>query len=303
MSLYIKYRPVEFNEIVGNSDTVMYLEEVIKDKKNIPHVFLFHGPTGCGKTTMARILAKELGATGINIKEINSADFRGIDTVRDMIRSSRYQSIGGGNRVWIIDEVHQQTTAAQTALLKLLEDTPSNAYYILCTTEPDKLLPTIKGRTIQLGVNPLKDSQMFNLLGSIVKRENAKVKGVVYEQIIEDSFGLPRNALQILDKVLKVHPDQQLKMAKESAAQHNASIELCRVLLLNTPWKKVSTILKGLKDQDVESIRRHVLGYAQSTILSHENDKAALILEEFVEPFYNSGFPGLVFACYSIIKG
>lgn len=303
MSLYNTYRPKEFSEIVGNEDTVSYLEGITSDKKKAPHVFLFHGPTGCGKTTMARILAKELGASGVNTKEINSADFRGIDTVRDMIRNSRYQSIGGGNRCWIIDEIHQQTTAAQNALLKLLEDTPEHSYYILCTTEPDKLLKTVRGRAIQIQVKPLTDKQMFNLLRSVVKGEEKRLKKPVYDQIIQDSFGLPRNALQILDKVLNVDAEQQLNIAKESASQQNASIELCRALLDGASWKKISTILKGLKDQDPESIRRHVLGYAQSVILNGTNNQAAHILEEFIEPFYNSGYPGLVLASYSVVNG
>lgn len=94
-----------------------------------------------------------------------------------------------------------------------------------------------------------------------------------------------------------------MEIARDSASKQNASIELCRALLTGHPWKKVSGILRGLKDQEAESIRRHVLGYAQSILIKSDNQKAAHILEEFIEPFYNSGFPGLVLASYSVVKG
>lgn len=301
MSLYNKYRPQKFNEVVGNDNIISYLEEVVNNEER-PHVYLFHGPTGCGKTTLARILAKEIGCKGLNLIEVNSANFRGIDSVREMIKSSKYHGIEGGDRVWIMDEIHKMTTDAQNALLKLLEDTPSHCYYILCTTEPDKLLKTVRGRTIELQVNSLTDRQMFGLLSSVVEGEEKSLKKLVYNQIIQDSFGLPRNALQVLDKVLSVGKKQQLKMAEQSATQFNTSIELCRALLDNSGWRKVRGILIGLKDQEAEGIRRHVLSYAQSVLLGSENNKAAHIIEEFWEPLFNIGFPGLVYACYSVIK-
>lgn len=303
MTLYLKYRPSTFEEVIGNRDIVLYLEEALKDKKTCPHVFLLNGPTGCGKTTLARIIARELNCADMDFKEINAANFRGIDTVRDIIDSSKYFSMGGGSRVWLIDEVHKMTNDAQNALLKLLEDTPKKAYFILCTTDPDKMLKTVRGRCIDLKVRPLKEEEMLRLLQMVAKAEMKKVAASVYEQIIEDAMGLPRNALQILEKVLKVPADKQLEMAKQSAAQESKSIELCRALMDGSGWKAVRSILGGLKEEEPESIRRHVLGYASGTLMRQENDRAAFILEVFQEPFYNTGFPGLVYACYSVIKG
>jgi len=184
-----------------------------------------------------------------------------------------------------------------------LEDPPEHSYFILCTTDPNKLLPTVRGRCIELGVKPLNEDQMERLLKRITKVEGQKVKRVVREQIIQDSFGLPRNAIQILEKVLGTPADKQLEIAEQSAREYSESIELCRGLLEQSSWKTIREILKGLKDQDPESIRRHVLGYAQGALLRQDNNKAAFILEEFREPFYNSGFPGLTLACYTIIKG
>lgn len=303
MNLYIKHRPQSLAEVVGNSDIVSYLSEALKNRKSCPHVFLLSGPTGCGKTTLARIISTELHCDPVDMKEINAANFRGIDTVREIIDSSKYFSLAGGSRVWMIDEVHKMTNDAQNAFLKLLEDTPKQSYFILCTTEPEKLLPTIKSRCTDLRVKPLSDPEMLKLLRTVVKAEGKKISMSVYEQIIADSLGLPRTSLQILDKVLAVPEGKQLEMAKQSATQASESYELCQALMSGGGWKKVRTILAGLKGQDPEAIRRHVLGYCQGALLKGEDDKAAFIIEMFQEPLYNIGFPGLVYACYSVVKG
>ena len=306
MSLYNKYRPKELSQVIGNKEIVSYLKTIIDEPGKRPNTYLFHGPTGCGKTTLARILSKEFGCSSGDMSEmeINTASFRGIDTVRELITKSKYRSFGvSGKMVWIIDEVHKMTNDAQNAMLKLLEDPPKKSYFILCTTDPNKLLPTVRGRCIELGVKPLNEDQMERLIKGISKAEGQKIKSIVRDQIIQDSFGLPRNAIQILEKVLGTSPDKQLEIAEQSAIEHSQSIELCKALLDKTSWKMIREILKGLKDQEAESIRRQVLGYAQAVLLKNDNQKAAFILEEFIDPFYDSGFPGLVLACYTVIKG
>lgn len=302
MSLYHKYRPQSFSEIRGNKDTVIALQAELQ-KEDKSHAFLLTGPTGCGKTTLGRIIAKELGAHGNDFREVDSADFRGIDTIREIRKQSQFKPLEGPCRVWLLDEVHRLTSDGQSALLKALEDTPSHVYYILATTDPQKLLNTIKGRCAQYTVAPLKEKEMYRLLKTVVKKEGKSLTQDVYEQIIQDSQGHPRNALQILDKVLGVSPEKRLELAKQAAEQQSQVIELCRALLSSAGWKKIANILTGLKDEDPEKIRRAVLGYCQAVLLKGENDRAGLIMEEFIEPFYNSGWPGLVFACYSIVKG
>jgi hypothetical protein len=142
----------------------------------------------------------------------------------------------------------------------------------------------------------------MRLLRETVKAEGDSLDKVVYDQIIQDSLGLPRNALQILEQVLSVPNDMRLATATKTAAEQSQSIELCRALLSSNSWKQVSTILNGLKDQEPEGIRRCVLGYCQSVLLKGDNERCGLILEEFMNPFYDSGFPQLVYACYSVIK-
>jgi len=203
----------------------------------------------------------------------------------------------------LIDESHRLTVDAQNALLKALEDTPSHVYYILATTDPQKLLATIKGRCSQYTVVPLKEKEMYRLLRTVVKKEKETLASEIYEQIIQDSQGHPRNALQILDQVLGVVPEERLELAKRAAEQQSQVIELCRALLSATGWKRIANILSGLKDEDPESIRRAVLGYCDSILLKGENDRAGIVMDEMIESFYDSGWPGLTFACYKITRG
>ena len=303
MSFHIKYRPKTFDEILGNRTTVLALENMLKDKENCPHSFLFHGFTGSGKTTLARIVAKELGCDSTNIIEIDTAQFRGIDTIRDLRKNAQFTPLGGGIRVYIMDEIQKMTGDAQNAFLKILEDTPKHIYFILCTTEPNNLLPTIRGRCSQFQTSPLTDKQMEDLLLKIAKAENSEISSEIISQITLDSLGLPRNALQILEQVLNVPENRRLKIAQKAAVEQSESIELCRELIKGGNWAKVSKILKGLKSQDAEGVRRVVLGYASSILLNGDNERAGNVLECFEEPFYNIGFPGLVLASYRAIKG
>ena len=308
MTLALKYRPKVFDDIVGNKDVVEVLKSQIIKKESqkeisqpLSHAILLHGPTGCGKTTLARIIASDLGCEGADLKEIDSADFRGIDTIREIRRQSGYKPLGSPCRVWILDEVHRATGDAQSALLKALEDTPAHVYYILCTTDPQKLLPTIRGRCAQFQVQPLTDREMKKLLRRVVDAENESLERDVYDQIIQDSMGHPRNALQVLAQVLAVSGDKRLSVAKRTAELQSQTIELCRALMKQESWKTIAGILKGLKGEDHEKIRRAVLGYCQSILLNGENNQAAAVMDEFIKPFYDSGFPGLTLACYGVV--
>ena len=302
MSTYLKYRPQTLDQIKGNERVVTTLRYMLQKRETFPHTLLIHGPTGCGKTTLARIIAKELGCVGMDYREVNTAEQRGIDTIRDIINNSQFAPLEGSVRVWVIDESQKLTSEAQHAFLKILEDTPAHVYFIVCTTEPQKLLPTIRGRCSDFQVSTLTEQQMMGLLRRVSKQEGQVLAKEVCDQIPRDSVGLPRNALQILDQVLSVPEEKQLEVARQSAAVVSQTIELCRALIKREKWKEITRILSGLKDEDPESIRRSVLGYCQSVLLKGEDDVAGYIMECFIDPFYDSGFPRLVFACYKIAQ-
>jgi DNA polymerase III subunit gamma/tau len=300
MSLHLKHRPKEFKEVIGNPNLVASLQGMLEDRGSFPHSLLFHGPMGCGKTTLARIVAKELNCGERDLKEIDSAQFRGIDTARELRNSCQYKPIEGESRVYIIDECHKMTNDAQNAMLKVLEDTPKHAYFILCTTEPQKLIGTVRNRCSEFQVSTLSDKEMLRLIKRVSHKEGEKLEEEVIKQVIEDALGIPRTALQILKQVFSVTDEKRLEMARKAAEEQSEVIQLCRALIKNRGWREISKTLQGLRNQDPENVRRAVLGYMTNTILKTDNTNAHLVMEEFIEPFYNSGFPGLVFACYCV---
>lgn len=305
MPLAIDYRPKSFDQVAGNRQTVKALQAILnRPRKDIQHAFLLTGPSGCGKTTLARIIKDMLGCNGRDYTEVDSAQFRGIDTIRDMRGQMMYKAVEGDVRVWLIDECHQLSRDAMNGLLKALEDAPAHVFFILATTDPEKLLPTIKGRCAQFEVQSLDQDEMTEFLSTICRKERKRVPADVLKQISRDSMGSCRNALQVLDKVIDLDPEDMKAVAEQEAQKENAVIDLCRALMKREKWPTVAGILKGLEKEDPEKIRLAVMGYATTVALNEKDaSKAYLILDVFKDPTYNNGRSQLVWACYTCLEG
>jgi len=299
-SLAVKYRPTLFKQFYGNQATLSALQSCLQ-REGCPHTILFIGPSGCGKTTLARIVKQKLKCSSFDFIENNAADFRGIDSVRDIIRQMSLAPMDGPCRVWLLDECHQLSKDAQHALLKALEDTPSHVYFLLATTDPSKLLPTIRTRCTQFEVKALSPKEIIDLLKNICEMEKVAIPNEVLEQIGEDSLGSPRMALSILDKIIGMKKEEMLEAAKQQAQAQSESIDLCRALISKRPWKEIAKILSNL-EQEPEQVRRAILGYAQAVLLKSGQDRAYLIIEAFREPLYDIGKPGLVASCFEAIQ-
>lgn len=298
-SLAVKYRPRMLKDFLGNEEVVRSLRSTM-EREEIPHTMLFTGPSGCGKTTLARIVAARLKCSRRDFIENNAADFRGIDSVRDILRQMLLAPMSGLCRVWLLDECHQLSKDAQHALLKALEDTPAHIYFLLATTDPEKLLPTIKTRCVTFDVKPLDDKTMENMVVGVASSEGVGLSQEVVDQIVQDALGSARMALSILDKIINMEPADMLAAAKQQAAAQNESIDLCRALIGKKPWKDISRILQGVQ-QDPEQVRRAVLGYSQAVLLKSGHGQAYIVMSAFRQPFYDLGKPGLTLACYEAI--
>ena len=201
-----------------------------------------------------------------------------------------------------VHNCHQLSATAQEGLLKALEEPPKHVYFILCTTEPNKLKITLKRRCSIHKVETLSEKNIIRLLKKIEKAEGAeKLSRDICKQIAQDSFGHPGMALQILDSVIALPEAKRFKVVKQKAEIKSATIELCRALLKKKDWRTVSLILQGLQKEDPESVRRAVLGYCNSILLKENNQNAYDCLEEFVDNFYDSGKAGLTFACWRTV--
>ena len=298
MSLIIDYRPSTFDAVFGNESLVRSLEVLLRrDLADIPNAFLFTGPSGCGKTTIGRILAATIGAEGSDFSEQNAADFRGIDSVRDILRKMSYRPVGSA-RVYFLDEAHMLTKEAQTALLKGLEHPPDHVTFILATTDPGKLIPTLRNRCTSFEVAPLIDEEIEQLVVGVVEAEGKKIPKKIREQIVSDSLGCPRVALTVLDQIIDLPPDEMSAAATFRAAEESEVIELCRALTTQS-WKKVSGVLKGIK-QEPESVRRAVLGYFSSFLLNSGKGIAYHVLDCFSENYFDTARAGLIMSSYEV---
>ena len=299
--LYKKHRPRTLKAMIGTDSTATALENMLA-QGTLPHTILFHGPSGCGKTTLARILKTRLECHDMDFKEMNCSDFRGIDTIREIARLMHLAPTGGKVRVWLLDEVHQLSRDGQHAALKILEDTPEHVYFLLCTTDPQKLLKTILTRCCEMPVRLLTHGELTKLVQRVCKREKADISEDTLEEIVNSAQGSARTALVLLDKVLNLKEEERAEAIQQKLAEENEAIELCRALIRKDPWKKITGILKNLKE-DPEKIRYAVLGYARAVLLKKKDLQAYNIILAFQDNFYDSKAAGLVRACFEAVFG
>ncbi|MBF6294928.1 DNA polymerase III subunit gamma and tau [Nocardia farcinica] len=224
MALYRKYRPATFAEVVGQEHVTEPLSTAL-DTGRINHAYLFSGPRGCGKTSSARILARSLnceqgptstpcgvcascvalapgGPGNLDVIELDAASHGGVDDTRELRDRAFYAPAESRYRVFIVDEAHMVTTAGFNALLKIVEEPPAHLIFIFATTEPDKVLPTIRSRTHHYPFRLLPPATMRGLLGRICEQEHVTVEEAVYPLVIRAGGGSPRDSLSVLDQLL-----------------------------------------------------------------------------------------------------
>ncbi|WP_293954199.1 DNA polymerase III subunit gamma and tau [uncultured Corynebacterium sp.] len=224
MALYRKYRPASFDEVVGQEHVTGPLS-VALDSGRINHAYLFSGPRGCGKTSSARILARSLncaqgptstpcgvcnscvslapgGPGNLDVTELDAASHNGVEDMRELRDRAFYAPAESRYRVFIIDEAHMITNAGSNALLKIVEEPPAHLIFIFATTEPEKVIGTIRSRTHHYPFRLLTPTAMRGLLERTCQAEGVHVDDAVYPLVIRAGGGSPRDSLSILDQLL-----------------------------------------------------------------------------------------------------
>lgn len=303
MALHLAYRPRDFEELFGNESIAASLKSVLS-REDRPHAFLLTGPSGCGKTTVGRIIKNELGCADEDFYEINSSNNRGIDTIREIAQAVNYSPIIGNCKVYLCDEVHGWTRPAMEATLKLLEDCPSHVYFILCTTDPEKLLKTILTRCTTYQVKPLSDKEMLGLLDWVLDCEEKKMSAAVKKEIIRVSEGCPRQALVVLDQVIDLEDTEALAAVEAVTVGEAEVIDICRHLIAHKNWDGIREKLKlVLSSTEPEKLRYAILGYFKAVLLnSKTHDRASEVIDIFSENTYNSGAAGVCNMVYLACK-
>jgi DNA polymerase-3 subunit gamma/tau len=251
-ALYRKYRSKKLSEIVGQEHITSALDNALKNGK-ISHAYLFTGPRGVGKTSIARILAYEINglpydedATHLDIIEIDAASNRRIDEIRDLRDKVRNAPSSAKYKVYIIDEVHMLTREAFNALLKTLEEPPEHAVFILATTEAHKLPETIVSRTQRYTFRPIELQKVIDHLKSIAKSEKIKISDEALELIALHGEGSFRDSISLLDQVRNTGEAVDLAAVQQSLGI--ASTEAINGLMTAIINRNSSAVLTGLQD-------------------------------------------------------
>jgi len=304
MELYRKYRPKTLDEVLGQDHIIKSLRIMIK-KEKIPHALLFAGPSGCGKTTLARILRRELGCGRHDFNELNCADVRGIEEVRKIRQRIQQVPISGKCRIWLIDEAHKLTNDAQNAFLKMLEDTPKHVYFMLATTEPQKLLKTIRTRCTEITVKSLSKKLLIKLIIDTAKKEHRKISKDVIDKMVENSYGSARKILVFLNQIIDLEGEEDMLNTIEETTMEIQAIQIVRALLNpRTKWPEMAKILTETEMDEPEQLRWMILTYCKKVLLGGKklSGRAFDIVQAFEDNFFDSKYAGFVATCYKIIE-
>jgi DNA polymerase III subunit gamma/tau len=308
VDLDIKYRPRRLEDVVGQPTAVA----TIRGFAHCPRAVMLHGPTGSGKTTMSRIITDRYQVSQFDCHEINCGMVESaVDLVRGINREMTSAPMVGDRLAWVLDEVQifSKSKQAQETLLEPLEKGPPHVLFILCTTDPKRLLPAIRGRCVDIELKPLSQPELELLVKRIAKAESIPLDQRVVDKITHNANGAARNAVKLLQKVMGItDPEKQLAAIGGMVGGDVDEFGLVKALL---PWKgipnwtAVAAVLVAVKEaeSEPEGLRMMILASARSMLVNLKAENAPLasrLIRYLAEPLYDktSGHALLANACF-----
>ncbi|MDO8743452.1 MAG: DNA polymerase III subunit gamma/tau [Candidatus Azambacteria bacterium] len=285
--LYRKYRPQSWEEVIGQEHVVRTLTNALKLGR-VAHAYLFAGPRGTGKTTIARLLAKSLGCGDLDLIEIDAASNRGIDEIRELRDGIKFAPTAGKYKVFIIDEVHQLTKEAFNALLKTLEEPPAHAIFILATTEIHKIPETILSRVQSFPFRKLAVSEIIKKLEKIVEMEKIKIEPDALRLIATFAGGSYRDAESTLEQ-LRVWSDKTI--VKEDIEELLGAVDFEKVksitdcLFSDSPKEAIDYIAKlSESGTDLEIFTKALINHLRKIMLLKVDSSLSELMAQELSP-------------------
>lgn len=292
-TLHTKYRPQVLDEVIGQDATVRSLKKLF-DGGNPPHAFLFTGPSGVGKTTLARILANHLKVATHNLIEVDAATNSGIDAMRSVLDTTRYRGLGESPiRFVIVDECHALSRATWQSLLLAIEEPPEHVYWALCTTEAEKVPQTVRTRCHAYRLDAVKPDVIEELLVAVRDLESLDVSDDVLGAASRQAGGSVRQALVYLSQISGVKDRAEALRLMQQIGEEREAVELARLLVQKQglTWERARDLLGALAEESPESVRLVVVNYVAKALSKAGPAEAARllnVLSAFSRPCHQS---------------
>lgn len=296
--LYNKYRATSLDELVGNMPFLTKLKNDVKSNA-IDHTYMFYGPHGVSKTSVARILASHI--PNCYVEEVSAAVDNGVDTSKEIARNIDNVPLGYKNKLVILDEIQKASSKFFDSLLKATEETPENTYFVLITTEFNKIPANIKSRFTKIQFSAPDQKDVKTLLERICKAEDISISRTVINKICARNNNIPRDCISDLELLQGIDSEEEQLSLLENDVENNVNGYEIAKLLMKKDWNNIKTMLKEVSKNDVEGIRLTILSFFNTVVLSGRNEEFACdIIQEFENNLFDAGVAGLSRKLYDL---